>query len=39
MGNLTYVKYKITFDPTITDSLWIESHLKNMKGVHKVEEI
>ena len=39
MGNLKKARYEISFDPNVTDSLWIESSLKRMRGVHKVEEI
>jgi len=39
MPSLTKIRYEISFDPTQTDSLWIEISLKHMRGVHKVEEI
>jgi len=39
MPSLTKIRYEISFDPTQTDSLWIESTLKHMIGVHKVEEL
>ena len=39
MGNLTARTFKVTFDPAQTDSIWIENKIRNIDGVHKVEEV